>query len=545
MSKFFKFLLLLLPIGIFAQPIQNVNSNGYNVFYYDNGKISSEGTLRDGKPDLYWKTYSNIGTLKSEGNRKNFQLDSIWKFYNEKGILAFEFTYKDGKKTGLKKTYDSENGFLVTSENYINDIKQGNTINYYKPAKSEIANKVLLAMDSTKQVINQEIENNVGNTKKIIPFLNGKEEGQGFEYSIDSVIITITQYKMGFVQQEEKINRRNILNQKKGIWKEFYPSGIIKKEVEYFDDKMDGYLKEYSSKGSLLSTTKYVKGVIQKNVPELAKLDTKNEYYEGGFLKSTGTYKNGLPEGIHRQFSPDGKVLSAKIYTDGILLSEGIIDVAGVQQGLWKELHPNGQIKSKGEYLNGKRIGEWVYYFSNGKVEQKGKYDNKGKAQGIWKWYYPCFDPCTNETGQLWREENYRNNLLDGSMIEYSDSGKVITKGEFADGEKEGKWMLELADYREEGEFRSGKRSGEWKHYFVETGNLRFVGKFIDDVPDGKQIFYYPNGKEKQNGKYVGGMKDGEWKFYDETGYLFLTILFKNDIELRFDGIKVIPETVQ
>ena len=57
------------------------------------------------------------------------------------------------------------------------------------------------------------------------------------------------------------------------------------------------------------------------------------------------------------------------------------------------------------------------------------------------------------------------------------------------------------------------------------------------------QIFYYPDGKERQNGKYSGGMKEGEWRFYDESGFLFLTILFKNDIEVRFDGIKVTPET--
>ena len=52
------------------------------------------------------------------------------------------------------------------------------------------------------------------------------------------------------------------------------------------------------------------------------------------------------------------------------------------------------------------------------------------------------------------------------------------------------------------------------------------------------------NGNERQTGKYAGGAKEGDWKFYDETGYLFLTIVFKNDIEIRFDGIKVIPETL-
>jgi antitoxin component YwqK of YwqJK toxin-antitoxin module len=509
MRHFLKIILILFPAVLIAQSQsnQNVNPNGYNKFYYDNGKISSEGTMRDGKPDGYWKTYSENGTKKSEGNRKNFQLDSIWKFYNEQGKLAFEFSYKEGKKNGLKKTFDTKEGFLITAENYENDVKQGNTSNYYKDGK----------------------------VKQTIPFAAGKEEGQGFEYAPDSTIITLTQYKMGFIQKEEKINRKDANGLKQGAWKIFYPSGMIKNEVNYTDDKMNGYYKEYATNGSLINTTKYINGALQTNVPELAKLDVKTEYYDGGAVKFTGTYKDGVAEGIQREFSPEGKVINSKVFVDGVLTGEGILDTAGRQQGPWKEYHPNGQIMSQGEYLNGKRIGEWVFYHPNGKVEQKGKYDKKGKAQGGWKWFY--------ESGHLLREENYRNNLQDGTMTEYSDTGKVITKGDYIDGQKEGPWMFELADYRDEGSYKDDKRDGEWKHYYTDNGKVRFVGKFIDGVPDGDQVYYYPNGKEKQTGKYVGGQKEGEWKFFDESGYLFLTILFKNDIEIRFDGVKVVPET--
>jgi len=507
MYRFLKIILVLFPVAIFAQTAQNVNPNGYNKFYYDNGKVSSEGTMRDGKPDGYWKTYSQNGIIKSEGNRKNFQLDSSWKFYNEQGKLAFEFDYKDGKKNGLKKTFDTKEGVLVTSENFEKDVKQGNTINYYKDGK----------------------------VKQVIPFVVGKEEGAGFELATDSTIITLTQYKMGFIQREEKINRRDVKNLKQGTWKTFYPTGILKTEVTYFEDKMNGYLKEYSPKGSLLNTTKYINGVIEINAPELAKLDVRTEYYPGGIVKFTGTYKDGVAEGIHRVFSPEGNVIAAKVYIDGVLTGEGILDTAGRQQGPWKEYHPNGELKSKGEYVNGKRIGDWVFYHPNGKTEQLGKYDKRGRAQGPWKWFY--------ESGNLLREENYRNDLQDGTMTEYSDDGKIITKGDYVDGQKEGPWILELAEYREEGSYKGDRRDGEWKHYYTDSGKLRFVGKFIDGVPDGMQIFYYPNGKEKQTGKYVGGLKESEWKFYEETGLLFLTIQFKNDIEIRFDGIKVIPET--
>jgi uncharacterized protein len=66
-------------IGVSAQKSQQ---NGYVKFTYPNGNISSEGTMVNGKPDKFWKTYYVTGVKKSEGTRKNFLLDSVWLFYN-------------------------------------------------------------------------------------------------------------------------------------------------------------------------------------------------------------------------------------------------------------------------------------------------------------------------------------------------------------------------------------------------------------------------------------------------------------------------------
>ena len=172
MRSFLKIILLIFPVALFAQSDQKIVPNGYNTFYYDNGKVSSEGTMLDGKPEGYWKTYSSNGTIKSEGNRKNFQLDSIWKFYNEQGQLAFEYNYKEGKKNGTRKTFDTKEKFLITSENFQNDIKQGNTILYYKPSKPNEPEKV----------------------KQITPFVNGKEEGIAFELTVPSLLSLNTKW---------------------------------------------------------------------------------------------------------------------------------------------------------------------------------------------------------------------------------------------------------------------------------------------------------------------------------------------------------------
>jgi antitoxin component YwqK of YwqJK toxin-antitoxin module len=525
MNHFLKLLFFLIPLALQAQtPPPAINPNGYNTFYYDNGKVSSEGTLKDGKPDGYWKTYYLNGKIKSEGNRKDFKLDGVWKFYNEDGILINEFVYKDGKKNGPKKIFDYKEGFITLLENYENDIKQGNTIEYYEPL-----------ITGGKQ----------GKVQKIIPFVNGLEEGKGLEFSPDSIIITITQYKMGYVKEEERINRTDLKGLKQGAWKEFYPKGtVLKTEMNYWNDKLDGYLKEYTPKGSFKKATKYVNGVEQIEVPELQKADVRIERYKNGVVKKEGPYVNGKAEGEHREYTEDGQLQVVKVYSKGTVVSEGIIDTSGFKQGLWKLYYTNGAIRANGKYLNNKHIGDWTYYYADGKIEQIGKYDDKGRAQGLWKWYYPCTTPCNKDFGNLKKTEHYINNKLDGDFTEYSDSGKVITKGQYAFGDKEGPWVLEYNEYKEEGSYTGGKRSGDWKHYYLDNGKLRFKGSFVDDEPDGMQVFYYKNGNKKQEGKYAGGLKDGTWEYYDENGGLILTIRYSSGIEINYDTSKA-PNTPQ
>lgn len=104
--------LLLLFVHFFCVQVgfsQNdkLNLNGYNTFYFSNGKVSSEGFLEKGKPNGYWKTYYENGSIKTEGNRKDFKLDSIWKFYTDKGKIHNAITYQNDYKTGYCYWYDT------------------------------------------------------------------------------------------------------------------------------------------------------------------------------------------------------------------------------------------------------------------------------------------------------------------------------------------------------------------------------------------------------------------------------------------------------
>jgi uncharacterized protein len=482
--------------------------NGYQKFYYTTGVISSEGTMKKGQPDGYWKSYFENGKQKSEGNRKNFEIDSTWRFYNEEGKLILEVNYKYGKKNGIKTTYlDKE----TIKENFINDTKEGYT-RYYYPG---------------------------GKLKMEIPFIKGLEQGLAKEYSVEGNIITLIEYKKGFIVDRIKINRRDQNNLKQGRWYMFYDNGNVKVEGIYKDDKKEGYFKEYAENGDFVSVWKYINDVRQENAEEITKLDVQNEYYPDGKLKASGTYRNGVPEGIRREYSKEGEIERAFIYQNGYVIGEGIVKEDGAKEGHWKEFYTDGTLLSEGDYKDGKPVGEWNYFYPGGKEEQSGKYSSTGKMTGKWKWFF--------ENGQMMIEEDYINGLKDGPHTEYDENGKMIEEGEYLKGLEEGPWFTVSGDYFERGTYQDGLKNGKWTSmYLLNNDNktdsvLSFTGNFVEDNPDGKHVYYWENGKIKDEGNYMTGKKDGDWIKYNSDGTLFLIVTYQNGIEIRYDGVKVKP----
>ena len=496
----FKFILLLSILSISYAKVFSQDTlikNGNVVFYYPNQVKSSEGLMRDGKPDGYWKNYYEIGIIKSEGNRLNFELDSTWKFYNNKGKLTLEVNYKKGKKNGLRRIISNSE---IIEENYVLDVKQG-------PTKYFVSDTIL---------------------SKIIIFDKGLEEGLAKEFDKNGTVITLYEYKKGMLISREKINRVDQNNKKQGSWMVFYPKGIIKNEVTYRDDKKNGYLKEYDPDGNLLKVTKYIDDVLQDNAEELKVYDIRTDYYSNGNVKIVGSYYDNKPDGIRREYNKEGKIEISYIFKHGIMIGKGIVDEAGLKQGKWSEYFDGGELKAEGSYKDNKRIGQWKFFYQNGKLEQMGSYNKNGLFDGLWKWYYV--------TGEVHREENYLDGLEDGRLTEYTDSGKVVTEGDYIEGIENGVWKLNYGDYTEIGKYVDGKRDSLWKSWY-NNGQLLFEGKFIDDNPNGKHVNYWDNGTIKEQGIYVMGKKEGEWVKYDEEGNELLTTFFRDGIERKFENV--------
>jgi uncharacterized protein len=485
--------------------------DGFQIFKYPNGSVSSKGMIKSGKPEGFWISYYVTGIKKSEGKRTNFMLDSIWIFYDQTGDTLEKINYLYGKKNGWYYKYkkDPSTGvYIYCKELYAGDKKEGLSYIFYPDGK----------------------------ILQTVVYEDGKKDGLSKEYDIEGKVITLLEYNKDFLISREKINRIDNKGLKQGGWKEFYANGNIKSEKTFKDDMLNGYYKEYDNRGKLVLTMLYDNGSVVKNrVDDAPDIEVVNKYDQDGRLIYSGPYRNKIPVGIHREYNKEGKVINAYMYNDnGLLLSQGIIDDAGNRNGKWKDLYPDGKVQAEGQYNDNRRTGIWKFYANDGRIEQTGSFNN-GRPDGIWKWYY--------ENNSLLREEEYFQGKRDGACTEYAVNGDIITQGQYSDGEKNGEWKYKTANNEEEGKYILGLRDGLWKTYYPE-GKLRSKGVYVQGNPDGTHVLYYDNGKIKEQQYYEMGIRQKTWKKFDEYGNTVLTVNYKNDVEVSINGIKIkLPES--
>ena len=242
------------------------------------------------------------------------------------------------------------------------------------------------------------------------------------------------------------------------------------------------------------------------------------------------TYYNGRPDGIRRDFDSTGKITNGYLFEDGWLRYEGITDLNGLRQGLWKEYYPTGELRSQGKYKNSKPVGQWKFFFPDKTVEIVGDYNQKGQKHGEWVWFYPSGDTMT--------VSYYEDGDLDGPYVEYDEEGQPVTRGEYVAGYEEGVWYYRNGTSVETGRYDGGKRTGLWTTTYSDDQVAAKIN-YDQDVRDGKYTAFWENGNIKTTGKYTNGLQDGTWIQYTEEGVQFLTTLFKDGKEIKWNNYTI------
>ena len=379
------------------------SQTGYQNFTYPSGQVSSEGLLRDGRPDGMWKTYYESGQLKSVGKRTDFLLDSTWMFFKENGDTSLIVNYRKDLKNGPRFTYSETE---VMMEPFVNDVKQGEG----------------KRMDRRRHVL------------QTVQFINGLEEGISPVFDTTGLLREIVNYRKGFVMTREALNRYDREGKKHGYWKTFYDDWTVHTECYYRHGLRDGFYKEYDEKGNLKKITKFVNDVEQVLESDQKPLVVQHEYYPNGKVRREASFRDGRREGVWRDFDEDGNVIKSQTYKKGVLVGEGVVDTDGKRRGEYKEFYPDSTLRAEGLFIGGERSGAWKFYYHNGQLQEIGSYI-EGQPDGAWTWYY--------DNGQKQIEEQFFKGQPNGPYKEYD----AISVAEAYRRLKEGKFKRYGNDY--------------------------------------------------------------------------------------------------
>lgn len=219
-------------------------------------------------------------------------------------------------------------------------------------------------------------------------------------------------------------------------------------------------------------------------------------YFLNGNIESKGQFVNNETSGVWEFF-----------YETGNIKMRGILR-QNSNYGLWEYYYENGQKSMEGNINNRLREGVWKIYYESGDLKESGTYA-ANKRTGLWRTYF--------QDGALRGEIEYTDDH--GRFTEYYHSGKVLAEGPKAGVKPVGHWRYfsENGILESEGEFIDGKRNGIWKHYYP-SAKVSAEGSYENDEPVGTWNYYFEDGTLSASGEYKGGKKNGYWNSFAPGG---------------------------
>lgn len=156
--------------------------------------------------------------------------------------------------------------------------------------------------------------------------------------------------------------------------------------------------------------------------------------------------------------------------------------------------------------------GEKMYYHESGALLSKGAYSN-GELNGEWNYYY--------EDGTLQVVANYTEGIEQGEWKWYYPNQLLMQVGSYNNGLLDGLWLNYYNNgvLSDSSNYTIGRLHGGHKAYY-SNGNIKQQGKYDHDYPIGKWNFYYENGNKSSSGNYEKGTFTGLWKTWTEDGKL-------------------------
>ena len=191
-----------------------------------------------------------------------------------------------------------------------------------------------------------------------------------------------------------------------------------------------------------------------------------------------GFFKDDHPVGEFKRYYEDKSIKSLLIYSD---------DGRKATATLY---HQNGNISSKGTYIDQMKEGKWQFYsvFTNGHMVSE-EYYSKNLRNGLSVKFF--------QDSTIAERLTFINDIKQGEWIQYYPSGKVLLKSNYSDGKINGKFEV-----------------------WFENGTIEYSGRYKNDSRDGLWIIYNENGSIKYKLEYLAGVTNDRRMENDESSFL-------------------------
>lgn len=559
----------------------NKGSNFNRVFYYYNFKNGR----KNGKEE-YVDT-SDYTLKRKVSNYVNGKLEGVATYYEHDDVLA-EVPYVNGRTHGVRKDYNQEgkvikevyysNGECVASKA---DIKEDVYVGKVIVIDSlQVKEGITYEKDSREPYTGKAEEyDERGEFRKDYFYVNGIVEQENTYY--EGMFYDKKYYKNGevdryyyvpgvprettkitqFVQVEgrKNMNKENtkpvvvkmyegaesgngemnskasdkrfgvdIVNgRREGIWKfDIDEKGVPSKQGVYVNNRQEGDVigkdgktvieqyrdgllhgekAGYEDINQKVGVTTYVDGYITGVVSRYHKNNI------GSFLVETN-YKHSLPYGEVRYYNEKGVLTGSRNFEYGIL------------QGISREYHENGKVKTEVNYVDDEKQGEENTYSLTGELLNTVCY-NRGKVEG----YLVTFHNNTTKATEC----NYVNGLEEGDKKVYDANGVMTEKTTYHKGYINGeqiKYWPNTTVIKQIESFRMGKQHGDFKKYDL-NGVLKEVMTYTYGKYDGVKKRYHENGMLEEESYYIDNLLQGESVSYWKDGNLAGVTCFVNGKE--------------
>ncbi|WP_298237534.1 energy transducer TonB [uncultured Algibacter sp.] len=203
------------------------------------------------------------------------------------------------------------------------------------------------------------------------------------------------------------------------------------------------------------------------------------------------------------------------------------------RHGPFEDYYKSGELKTLGQYREGKRIGKWQDFYETGQLSKIYTYNSNGRKTGFQESYYKN-GGLKNKTIKLKSGDFIKNGFYEEGTLLYEMmlSSKPNSKLNF---------LLKNGLYREfyknknvkiETNYKDDQLSGLWVKYY-DSGEKEWEVEYYLDYKQGAYKKYFKNGQIELEGTTALGLKNGVEKRYNEKGLILLKGTYDKD---KLDG---------